>query len=246
MSARKRLLKDSLESLKVDELLRGELKEAGYGGVSITKSPMGTQITLRAMRPGRVIGKRGQNIKDISERIEKELGIQNPQIAVVEVEFPELDAAIMASRIAMAMERGVHYRRALFWASRRIMAAGAKGVEIVARGKLRSDRHTFEIVREGFIPKAGYPAKTYVRRAVVHVKLKSGMIGIRVAIVPPDAHFPDELTLEGARDISQIVEKGSLPTEDILEEVEKEEKEESKGEEEDANTEEERAKTDVP
>lgn len=244
MSATKRLLKDSLERLKVDELLRGELKEAGFGGVSITKTPMGTQITLNTMRPCRVIGKRGQNIKDISTRIESELGIQNPQIAVVEVEFPELDPHIMASRIAMAMERGVHYRRALFWASRRIMAAGAKGVEITARGKLRSDRHTFEIVREGFIPKAGYPAETQVKTAIVHVKLKLGMVGIKVSIVPPDAEFPDKVTLEGAQEISQIIEKAPLTSEEILEE--EKEKEEKEEEEPNADTEKERNKRDVP
>jgi len=195
MSATKRLMKDSLEKLKVDELLERELKEAGYGGISITKTPMGTQITLYTMRPGRVIGKRGQTIKELSTRIE-ELGIPNPQIAVVEVEVPELDPYIMASRIASSMERGVHYRRAIFWAVRRIMAAGAYGVEIEVRGKLRSNRGRYEIVREGFIPKAGQPALEYSKTATIPVKLKLGIIGVTVTIVSPEAKFPDKVSLE--------------------------------------------------
>lgn len=196
MSAVKRLMRDSLEKLKLDELLGGELKEAGYGGLSVTKTPLGTQITLHTMRPGRVIGKRGQNIRDISTRIESELGIQNPQIAVVEIEVPELDPYIMACRIGLAIERGVHYRRSLFWAARRIMVAGARGVEISAKGKLRSDRHSYEIVREGFVPKAGQPSRDNVRTATISVKVKLGMIGIKVWIVPPDAKFPDKIPTE--------------------------------------------------
>ena len=209
MSAIKRFMKDSLERLKVDELLRKELRDSGYGGISMTKTPMGTQITLYTMRPGRVIGKRGQTIKALSSRLEEELGIPNPQIAVVEVEVPELDPFIMTSRIAMAIERGVHYRRSIFWAARRIMAAGARGVEVVVRGKLRSRRSRYEVVREGFIPKAGQPALEQVKTATIPVKLKQGLMGITVTIVPPDAEFPDKISLEGLPEVAEIGEEPS-------------------------------------
>jgi small subunit ribosomal protein S3 len=211
MSATKRLMKDSLEKLKIDELLEKELKEAGYGGVSITKTPVGTQITLYAMRPGRVIGKRGQTIKELSTRIE-ELGIPNPQIAVVEVEVPELDPYIMASRIALSVERGVHYRRAIFWATRRIMAAGAYGVEVEVKGKLRSDRGRYEIVREGFIPKAGHPAEQYCKTATIPVKLKLGIMGVTVTIVSPEAEFPDKVSLKNLPEKVEVAaEEEPLP-----------------------------------
>lgn len=209
MSAIKRFMKDSIEKLKVDELLRKELRDSGYGGIEMTKTPMGTQITLYTMRPGRVIGRRGQTIKELTSRLEKDLGIPNPQIAVVEVEVPEFDAFIMASRIAMSIERGVHYRRAIFWATRRIMSEGALGVEILVKGKIRSGRSRYEVVREGFIPKAGQPALEQVKKATIPVKLKQGIQGITVTIVPPMAEFPDKISLEG-----------------IPESVEKEEKEE--------------------
>jgi len=229
MSAIKRLMNDSLEKLKVDELLREELKEAGYGGVSITKTPVGTQITLYAMRPGRVIGKRGQTIKELSEHIEKDLGIPNPQIAVVEIEVPELNPYIMASRIALAIERGVHYRRAIFWAARRIMSAGAKGVEISIKGKLRSDRGRYEIVREGFIPKAGHPASVYTKTATVHVKLKLGIQGIKITIVSPDSEFPDKVSLESFPRKVETVLEGEEPLEEEKEpEEEPDEKKERK------------------
>lgn len=197
MSAVRKIIQDNLMKVKVDELLAEEYEQAGYGGITLTKTPLGTQINLYAMRPGRVIGKRGSAIRKASERLELELGLPNPQITVVEVEVPELDPRIMAARIANALERGIHYRRALFWSLRRTMEAGALGCEILLKGKLRSDRGRYEKVVDGFIPKAGEPAQRYVRRAVIHVKQKKGTFGVTVVIVPPDAKFPDKVDLSG-------------------------------------------------
>jgi small subunit ribosomal protein S3 len=197
MSVVKKIIQDNILKVKVDELLAEEYEQAGYGGITLTKTPLGTQINLYAMRPGRVIGKRGSAIRKASERLEFELGLPNPQITVIEVEVPELDPRIMAARIANALERGIHYRRALFWSLRRTMEAGALGCEILLKGKLRSDRGRYEKVVDGFIPKAGEAAQRYVRRAVIHVKQKKGTFGVTVVIVPPDAKFPDKIDLSG-------------------------------------------------
>ncbi len=211
MSVVKRIVKDGIERVKVDELLADEYEQAGYGGITLTKTPLGTQINLFAMRPGRVIGKRGRAIKEASERLEQELGIPNPQITVVEVEFPELNPRIMAARISNALERGVHYRRAIFWSLNRIMEAGAIGCEIVLNGPLRSNRGRYEKVSEGYVPKAGDPALTYVKTATMHVKMKKGVIGVNVTIVPPEAKFPDKVDLGGLPVIEYPEEEYELP-----------------------------------
>ena len=196
MSVIKRIIQDSIERVKVDELLMEEYEQAGYGGITLTKTPLGAQINLFAMRPGRVIGKRGRAIKAASLRLETELGLPNPQITVVEVEVPEMNPQIMASRIANALERGVHFRRAIFWSLRRIMDSGAMGCEVLLKGPLRSQRSRFEKVVEGYVPKSGDPALTYVRHATMHVKMKRGVLGVTVSIVPPDAKFPDKVNLD--------------------------------------------------
>jgi len=206
MSIVKRVIKDSIERLEIDELLSQEFEQAGYGGISLAKTPLGTQITLYTMRPGRVIGKRGRSIKTVSERLEQELKLPNPQITVVEVEIPELNPNIMASRIANALERGVHFRRAIFWALRRIMDSGALGCEVTLRGKLRSDRHHFEKISEGYLPKSGDPSIKYVKKATIHIKMKMGVYGITVKIVPPEAIFPDKVKLDVLPEIKAIEE----------------------------------------
>jgi small subunit ribosomal protein S3 len=201
MSVVKRIIKNNIEYVKVDELLAKEYEQAGYGGIQLTKTPLGAQINLFAMRPGRVIGKRGRAIKAASEKLEKQLGLPNPQITVIEVEVPELNPQIMASRIANALERGVHFRRSIFWSLRRIMDSGALGCEIVLKGPLRSARSRFEKVVEGYVPKSGDPALRNVKSATLHVKMKRGTLGVTVKIVAPDAKFPDKVSLEGLPDI---------------------------------------------
>jgi small subunit ribosomal protein S3 len=210
MSVVKRIIQDSIERVKVDELLLTEYEQAGYGGITLTKTPLGAQINLFAMRPGRVIGKRGRAIKAASERLEYELGLPNPQITVVEVEVPEMNPQIMASRIANALERGVHFRRAIFWSLRRIMDSGAIGCEVILKGPLRSARSRFEKVVEGYVPKSGDPALRYVRTATMHVKMKRGVLGVTVNIVPPDAQFPDKVKLD---DLPEIEYQPPIPVE---------------------------------
>jgi small subunit ribosomal protein S3 len=211
MSVVKRIIRDSIEKVKVDELLAEEYEQAGYGGITLTKTPLGAQINLFAMRPGRVIGKRGRAIKMASERLENELGLSNPQITVVEVEVPELNPKIMAARVANALERGVHYRRAIFWSLNRTMEAGAIGCEILIKGPLRSNRGRFEKVSEGYVPKSGEPALRYVKTATVHVKMKKGTFGVNVSIVPPNAKFPDKINLDGLPVIEYPEEQQELP-----------------------------------
>jgi small subunit ribosomal protein S3 len=211
LSVVKRIIRDSKERMAVDELLSKEFEEAGYGGINLTKTPLGAQINLYTMRPGRVIGKRGRAIKDASEKLEKDLGLINPQITVVEIEVPELNPHIMAARVANALERGVHFRRSIFWSLRRIMDSGALGCEIILKGPIRSARARFEKVSEGYIPKAGEPSKRYLRHAVIHVKQKRGILGVTVNIVPPDAKFPDKISLKDLPEIEYPEEEVFMP-----------------------------------
>jgi len=249
MSVVKRIIKDSIERVQVDELLAEEYEQAGYGGIQLTKTPLGAQINLFAMRPGRVIGKRGKAIKEASEKLETQLGLPNPQITVIEVEVPELNPMIMASRVANALERGVHFRRSVFWSLNRIMESGALGCEIILKGPLRSARSRFEKVVEGYVPKSGDPALRYVKTATIHVKMKRGVLGVTVNIVAPEAKFPDKVNLSSLPEIEyqlpieieepeteaaveETAEPEEVSEEEVAEEVSEEETSEPEKEEE--------------
>jgi len=210
MSVIKNFINDSLRELEIFDFLSEELKRSGFGGAEITKTPLGTRIIIYAMKPGIVIGRRGTNIRELTRVLEEKFHLFNPQIAVSEVEVPELSPAIMGSRIAEALQRGVHFRRTGFWALNQIMRAGAVGCEIIIKGKLTSRRHRSEKYREGYIPRVGDPALENVRRAVTSVKMRPGILGINVKIVPPNVRFPDQIEVR-----VPVVETPPLPEEPV-------------------------------
>jgi len=195
MAIVKRFITESVKRTEIDEFLQKKLERAGYGGVTISKTPLGTHIVIYAMRPGLVIGRGGETIRELATTLEEKFKVSNPQISVSEIEIPELNAYVVASRIAAALQRGIHFRRAGFWALNQVMEAGALGAEIVISGKLRTERARFEKFRAGYFPKCGDPPLKYMRKAEVHVQLKPGIFGVRVRIMPPDAKFPDKIEI---------------------------------------------------
>ena len=207
MSTIKNILSSRLKKAEIYEYLAEKLKDAGFGGVDIAFTPMGTRVTIYAMRPGRVIGLRGRTIREISEELEKKFGVENPNVTVAEIEVPELNPQVMAYRIAQALQRGVRHRRVAFWALRRIMDAGARGCEIEISGKLTSARHRTEKFAAGIMPKSGDPALKYVKVGKASVLLKPGVYGVKVKIFPPDAPMPEEIAVAEAQE-AEVVESG--------------------------------------
>ena len=209
MSTVKQILQTRIKKADIEEYLRERLRDAVFGGVTISFTPIGTRVTIYAMKPSRVIGAKGRVIKEITETLEKQFGVENPIVTVVEVEVPELNPYVMAQRIAQAIERGVRYRRVAFWAIRRIMEAGARGVEITISGKLTSARARTEKFTEGFLPKSGELALDYVLEGKAAVQLKTGVFGIKVRIYPPDAPLPEFITIKPKEGGGATVGQGS-------------------------------------
>jgi len=195
MSVVKHFVTEAVKKTEIDEFLRNEFERAGYGGVDITKTPLGTHIVVYAMRPGLVIGRGGETIKELATTLEQKFQLPNPQISVAEIEIPELNAYVIASRVTSALKRGVHFRRAGFWALQQVMEAGALGAEIIISGKLRTERARYEKFKAGYIPKSGDPALKYLRKAELHVQLKPGIFGVKARIMPPEAQFPDQVQI---------------------------------------------------
>jgi small subunit ribosomal protein S3 len=194
MSAVKNVIKNNFRNMELNEFLAESLKDAGYGGVEVQKTPVGARLTLYVTRPGLVIGRKGTGIKDLMAKLEQKFGLQNPQISVLEVPTPELDPNIMCNRIAQLIERGTAFRRAAMWSLNTIMNAGALGVEVTISGKLRTERAHFEKHTLGVVPKSGDVAGHIVRTGITHVLTKMGLMGIQLRIASK-AGLPQEFEI---------------------------------------------------
>jgi small subunit ribosomal protein S3 len=191
---------ENIRRFLLKEYLMKETKRAGFGGLDIQRTPMGTRVTLTIERPGLVIGRKGGSIKFLESSVEKNFSFDNPKIEVQEVGNPNLNAQIMAEKLASALERGWHFRRAGHSTVRRIMDAGAKGCQIVISGKLTGQRHRVEKFKEGHIKFCGEPAIQWMQEGFAVAKRKLGVIGVKVQIMDPDAKLPDEVEIELAEE----------------------------------------------
>ena len=208
----KSILITSKSYADLDEFFEKELRDAGYGGLEVQKSPVGTTLKVYVARPGLAIGRRGTGIKDLTDKVAAKFGFPNPQIAVTEIENPELNARIMAARIAQIASRGTAFRRAAQWSVNNIMSAGAAGVEISVAGKLRSDRSHGEKYRAGIVPKSGDTAEKSVSEATTDVLMKLGLYGIKVKIalrdaLPPDFQLKEDVKEENKEDATAQAER---------------------------------------
>ncbi|WP_134671348.1 30S ribosomal protein S3 [Halorussus marinus] len=229
MADEHQFIEDGLQRSQIDEFFSDELGRAGYGGMDVAKTPMGTQIVLKAEKPGMVIGKGGKNIRKITTQLEERFDLDDPQIDVQEVDEPDLNARIVADRLANALERGWYFRKAGHTTIDRIMDAGALGAEIVLSGKVSGARSRVEKFNRGYIKHNGEPAEDIVDHGQGVAVMKLGTIGVDVKIIPPGADLPDDFEIhEGASPEEVVPEavEANESVEELLDEPTDEELEE--------------------
>ena len=201
MTQVKNVIKDNYNVMLLNEFLRKEIKDAGFSKVDITKTPTGTRVTLYVTKPGIVIGKKGFGIKKLTEKLETDYGLKNPQISVEEILKPELSPTVMCNRMGSHIERGTAFRRATMWTLQQIMDGGAMGVQITVSGKLRGDRSAFEKHTAGILPRSGHHAESVVEEDITHVQTPMGLIGIRIRIALKDRVIPEfQMENNGVKD----------------------------------------------
>jgi small subunit ribosomal protein S3 len=219
-------VEEGIKKVRMNEYFKNELGRAGYGGMDIKRTPMGTQITVHVEKPGMIIGKEGARIKRITNEINERQDLDNPQIDVQLVEVPELSAQLMANRLAKLIERGWHFRRAGRSILQRIMDAGALGCEIIMTGKLKGPRGRLEKILDGHIKHCGSVAEEIVEKGYSIARKKSGVIGVKVQIVIPDAKIPDAFQIKVVKEEEEEKEK---ETEEEIGGSEEEHKDKDKG-----------------
>ena len=205
MASERRFVAENVRRVLLKEYLMKEVSRAGFGGLDVKRTPMGTRVILTVERPGLVIGRKGQTIKNLTTAIEEQFGFENPQIEVKEVENANLNAQIMAEKLAFSLERGWHFRRAGHSQVRRIMDAGAKGCYIIIAGKLTGQRHRTEKFKDGNIKFCGEPKANFMDHGYAVAKLKMGVIGVTVQIMSKDAKLPADTTVLGRTEAAEVL-----------------------------------------
>eukprot|EP00747_Dinoflagellata_sp_TGD_P104803 gnl/TRDRNA2_/TRDRNA2_169351_c0_seq20.p2 gnl/TRDRNA2_/TRDRNA2_169351_c0~~gnl/TRDRNA2_/TRDRNA2_169351_c0_seq20.p2 ORF type:complete len:235 (+),score=67.67 gnl/TRDRNA2_/TRDRNA2_169351_c0_seq20:52-756(+) len=191
ISKKRKFVADGVFYAELNEFLTRELSEDGYAGVEVRVTPIRTEIIIKATRTREVLGEKGRRIRELTAVVQKRFG------------FPENSVELFAERVenrascAMAQAESLRYkllgglavRRACYGVVRFIMENGAKGCEVVISGKLRAQRAKVMKFRDGYLISTGEPKNHYIDKAVRHVLMRQGVLGVMVKIML--AHDPE-------------------------------------------------------
>ena len=219
----RKIIKDKLKEFMIGEYISTSLERVEHSHTFVNKTPLGEKIVIHSARPGLIVGPKGSNIKKMTKILKSKFKLENPQIEIEEVLDRSTNAQLVAEYIAGTLERfgtgsfkGVGYRT-----MNNAIESGAIGVEILISGKVPSSRSRTWRFYMGYLKKCGDIAVTGVRTAYAVAKLKTGVVGIQVRIMPPDLVLPDSVKLQS----ELVVEEEERPaTEEEQEKPKKEAK----------------------
>jgi len=172
---------------ELNQFLTRELGEDGYSGVEVRSTPIRTEIIVRATRTQNVLGEKGRRIHELRSMIQKRFNFpeNNVELYAEQVKNRALCAIAQAESLRYKLIGGLAVRRACYGVLRYIMENGAKGCEVIVSGKLRAQRAKSMKFRDGYMIKSGDPVRNYIDTACRHIKMKQGVLGIKVSIMLP-------------------------------------------------------------
>lgn len=198
-----------IKEYQIEEFISNNLDKAGYSHTEIMRTPLGERIIIYTSRPSLIVGRKGSNIKELTEILKKKFGMENPQIEVSEVDTPNLNAKSVAKHIIHTFERfgPKRFKSIGYKALQDIMDAGALGAEIVISGRgVPSSRAKRWRFKTGYLKKSGHVAESLVKKGYATAHLKSGSIGVKVAILTSDVRLPDKIIIKQEQKQKEIQE----------------------------------------
>mgnify|MGYP002640048011 CR=1 FL=1 len=222
----RKFVASNIKEFMIEEFVSKSLKSAEHSHTKLQRTPLGEKIVIYSSRPGLIVGRKGQNIKQLTKVLKKKFNLENPQIEISEVDRVNADATIMAEKIANYLEKfgtskfkGIGHK-----IMTDVMSAGAMGIEINISGKIPSSRAKSWRFYQGYLKKCGDIALTGVNVANKVAKLKTGVVGIKVRIMPEGTKLPDHMELRKEKE--EIIEE--VKEEEKKEEIKEKEKSEKK------------------
>jgi small subunit ribosomal protein S3 len=172
------------EDFKIRKFVKKSGEKAGVSRIEIERFPNQLTVTIHTSRPGILIGRKGDQVKEIRTGIEKMTG-KKVKVDVSEIDKPDTDAQLVAENIAQQLEKRIGHSRALKRAISQAMRQGAQGVKIEVSGRLGgSDMSRREWSAEGRIP------RNTLRSSIDFAKAEAlttfGRIGVKVWVYKGD------------------------------------------------------------
>lgn len=227
----RQFIKQNKKEFQIQEYIADKLRNVGNSHIKMQRTPLGEKIIVHTSRPGLVVGREGQTIKLMTKELKRKFKLENPQIEISEVETPNLDANIVAEGIASALERfGIkRFKGVGHKALADTMAAGAHGIEILISGKVPGSRAKRWRFYEGYLKKCGDISINGVDAAYTSARLKIGVVGVQVRIMPPHIQLPDKVVLLDKKEtIVEEIEEKKSSTKEEEKDVKKSEKKKAK------------------
>ncbi|MDD4662541.1 MAG: 30S ribosomal protein S3 [Candidatus ainarchaeum sp.] len=205
-------IKDKLKKISIANYLKKKLKSAGFIDVDILKTSFHTRVIIYALKPGFIIGKKGSNIRALTDDLEKEFGFNKVHIEIGEIPNKNLDPKVIMESIQSNIARGMTWKSVVYGALRQIKEAGAIGAEIIAKGNTSGKGQRKRKSRFFF----GYLKKAGDQKDLVSIEKRTtfpslGTIGITLRIVNPNVLFSDKVDVSAlAKDFKIRMEEEEL------------------------------------
>ncbi len=168
------------EDLRIRKELEKYYENASVSKIIIERVKDKIMLILHSARPGAVIGKEAAIKKEIIARLEKQTG-KKVYMNVIEIKEPNLDAKLVAQRMARELEARGSYRRVQKKALQDTMRAGAKGIKTLVSGRLGgAEMARSEGYSEGTVPL--HTLRADIDYALAEANTTYGKLGVKVWI----------------------------------------------------------------
>jgi small subunit ribosomal protein S3 len=160
------------------DLVREEAPRAGVSRIEIERFPGKVKVVVQTAKPGILIGRKGENVKKVRQRLEALVG-KKIDLEIKEIKSPDLDAYLVATNIADQLDRRISYQRAMKRAIQQAMRQGAEGVRVEISGRLSGAEMARTVnMREGRVPRQTLRAD--IDYAQTEALTTYGRIGVKV------------------------------------------------------------------
>ena len=97
----RKFVAERIKEFEIRNYVSSQIIGAGHGTTFVKRTPLGDKVEIHAAKPGFVVGRKGGNIRDLTEGLRVRFNLENPQVEIVEIKEPMVDAKVVAEKISL-------------------------------------------------------------------------------------------------------------------------------------------------